>query len=252
MVLDGVMDPADPLPQLADAQAGGFEGAFDAMADWCDTADDCYVDDPLAAYDELAARVEDDPLPSGDGREVGPAELAVGTETGLYSPHTWSDLSYALATGLDGDGEIIQAFVDSYYGSASFTSYAAVVCLDFGPPDEAGFDDLAESLDESHPRFGWSLGYELLPCAYWPTPPARTPAPVTSPEGSPPVLSITSTGDPATPPAEAEDVAARLDGELLRLDAVGHVAIHESDCVDQYIEAYFLDLSLPPEGELCS
>lgn len=250
MVLDGVMDPADPLPDLADAQAGGFEEAFAEMADWCADDDDCAVDDPVAAYEELADRVEEAPIPGG-GRDIGPAELQVGTEAALYSSAAWPDLAAGLADALEGDGEILGFFVDGYYSSASFTAYAAVVCLDFGPPDLAGFDDLAVELEERHPHFGAGLGYELLPCAYWPVPPVRTPAPVTSPDGAPPVLSIGGLRDPATPIAEAIDVASRLDGELLRFDSDGHVAIHESDCIDGWIESYFLDLTLPPPDTVC-
>jgi pimeloyl-ACP methyl ester carboxylesterase len=251
MVLDGVMDPADALPQLADAQAGGFESAFENMAEAC-ASDGCAVDDPLAAYDELAERVEVTPLPSSIGDDIGPAELQVGVESALYSAESWPLLARGLLEGLSGDGTIIGSFVEAYYSSASFTAYASVVCLDFGPPDRAGFDELAVELAERHDRFGEGLAYELLPCAYWPVPPVRPPEPVVHPDGGPPVLLVGTQGDPATPISEARDVAERLEGRLLELDGEGHVAIHTSSCVDGWIEAYLLDLTLPPEGTVCT
>jgi pimeloyl-ACP methyl ester carboxylesterase len=250
MVLDGVMDPADPLASLADAQAGGFEDAFDRMAEWCDSSGECATDDPQGVYDELAERVESAPLELVDG-EFGPAELQVGTEAALYSPVYWSTLADGLVEALDGDARTLQSFVDGYYGSSSFTAYAAVVCLDFAPPDSEGFDDLADTMADAHPRFGVGLAYELLPCGYWSVPPEREPASIESPAGAPPVLSIATTHDPATPIAEAIDVAGRLDGELLRYEGDGHVAIHEDPCVDGWIEEYFVDLTLPPADTTC-
>lgn len=249
MVLDGVVDSADGLAQLARAQAVGFEEAFARVAAGCRPGG-CPLDDPDKTYDELAIRVENEPLPAGAGT-VGPAELQIATEFGLYSPALTNLMLRALADAQDGDGRRLASLARSYHSAASYTAYAAVVCLDLAPPDDAGFDELAADLAAVAPRFGVGLAYELLPCASWPTPPNRDPAPVIRPSGAPPVLVVATTGDPATPPDAAERVAARLEGRLLIHDGEGHVALGSSSCATDAIRAYLTDLTLPPEGARC-
>ncbi len=249
MVLDGVVDPADGLAELARAQAEGFESALARVAEGC-LSGGCPLTDPGRVYDELAARVENEPLPAGDGA-VGPAELQIATAFGLYSPALTNLMLRGLADAQDGDGRLLGRLASDYHGSASYTAYAAVVCLDLAPPDEAGFDELAADLAVVAPRFGVGLAYELLPCASWPVPPSRDPAPVNSPPGAPPVLVVATTGDPATPPDGAERVAARLEGSLLIYEGEGHVALGSSTCATDVIRAYLADLTLPPEGTRC-
>lgn len=252
MVLDGVMDPALPLAELATSQADGFEAALTRLTVACGGAVDCAVDDPGAAYDELMARAEEEPIPAGNGRVVGPAELTTAAAFALYSPTMWELLTDAFAEALDGDARTLSLLALQYQQLGGFTSYAAVVCLDFGPPeDAAAFAALDEELSAEYPRFGGSLANELLPCAYWPVEPIRPPAPVASPDGAPPVLVVSNLGDPATPPAEARDVADRLDGTRLDFDGEGHLSLGESPCVDGAVVAYFDDLTLPEDGTVC-
>jgi hypothetical protein len=79
--------------------------------------------------------------------------------------------------------------------------------------------------------------------------------PVTGPvaaEGSPPILVIGTTGDAATPLAQAEQVAANLaDGHLLVYDGEAHTAYGRTACIDDLVDAYLLTGALPPEGTVC-
>jgi hypothetical protein len=63
---------------------------------------------------------------------------------------------------------------------------------------------------------------------------------------------IGTTGDPATPVEQAERVAAGLaDGHLLVFDGEGHTAYSSSPCVQDAVEAYLVDGTLPADGARC-
>jgi hypothetical protein len=68
----------------------------------------------------------------------------------------------------------------------------------------------------------------------------------------PPVLVISTTGDPATPYQAGVDLASQLHGSLLTYQGTQHtVALEGNSCVDQYVTKYLIDLSLPPSGARC-
>jgi predicted alpha/beta hydrolase family esterase len=70
--------------------------------------------------------------------------------------------------------------------------------------------------------------------------------------GLPPVLVISSTGDPATPYQAGVDLAKQLGGGLLTFNGTQHtVAFQGEQCVDDYAAAYLVDLKLPPAGTSC-
>jgi pimeloyl-ACP methyl ester carboxylesterase len=73
--------------------------------------------------------------------------------------------------------------------------------------------------------------------------------------GAPPVLVVGNTGDPATPYAGVEAVAARIQGSrLLTFDSVEHTAFGtgRNSCIDDAVDAYLVDGALPPPGTHCA
>jgi hypothetical protein len=95
------------------------------------------------------------------------------------------------------------------------------------------------------------MANEMLPCAFWPVPSVPVDGLVRA-EGSPPILVLGTTGDPATPVANAERVAANLaDGHLVIFDGEGHTAYGKDDCIDDIVEAYLVDGTVPAEGARC-
>jgi len=77
---------------------------------------------------------------------------------------------------------------------------------------------------------------------------------VTAP-GAPPILVVGSTGDPATPYANAVSVADQLEsGVLVTLEGSAHTAYRNggSACVDAAVDGYLLEGTAPAAGLTCS
>lgn len=242
IVLDGVVDPTDTLTDLLRGQAVAFERVLtDALGDAADV------------YDRVAAAVEVEPIPTDDGRGLGPADLVTGTVLAGYDESYWPVLRQALEDADDGDGTTLLEMADAYRSLGSYTAYQAVSCLDSehpeGPEAWAAF---AAELEAISPRFGAAMANEMLPCATWPAAPDPVNGTVTA-EGSPPILVIGTTGDPATPVEQAERVADDLaNGTLLIYDGEGHTAFGQDDCVTEAVVRFVVDGELPADGTVCS
>ncbi|MGH9243011.1 MAG: alpha/beta hydrolase [Acidimicrobiales bacterium] len=253
IVLDGVVDPSHDFREWLTAQTRGFERAIAAVFAACEQDPSCPDGGAAAAYDQILARVEADPLPVDGSTRLGPGDLATAAIYATYDPGAWSSLFAGLADGLDGDGSGLFSLAESYRAFGGFTSYAAVVCVDSDHPTGAAeARQFAVELEAISPRFGPAIANELLPCAFWPVPPVGDPQPVTA-DGAPPVLVIGNTGDAATPFEQAQRVADTLAaGVLLTYEGEGHTSYGSSPCVDDAVAAYLVDLSLPAEDTVCT
>jgi pimeloyl-ACP methyl ester carboxylesterase len=253
LVLDGVVSPS-ALGQGgggAAQQAAGVEATFAAMDEACASNDACPLRDEgglVAAYDELARRVEGGAV---TGHGVGPTQLAYAVFWATYDQATWPALWRAVADGLDGDLAGVADLAGSFTRLVPYAPFAIVSCLD--GPHPAGYDAWTEASDdfvEQAPRFGRTLANELLPCAFWPAG-QEAPGPVDA-AGAPPILVVGSTGDAATPYDTAVAVSRQLEsGVLLTVELDGHVAIGDSDCADEVITRYLVDLAVPAAGTRC-
>ena len=253
MVLDGALDPTLTWDQLLVGQSRGFDQAFDALLADCERTRCSFrravSGDLGAAYDALAARVEQAPLPAADGRTVGPGELSLAIGQGLYSrAYGWPAVEAALTAGQAGDGRPLLALSDAYTERTAngytpvLSGTTAVSCVDRPwPRDPTAYVDLAARVVVEAPRFGVPIVLSGLPCATWPAPAAATPHPVRG-EGAPPVLVIGTTGDPATPYPWAVALAGQLArGVLLTHVGDGHTVFRVgappciTDPVDDYL-----------------
>ena len=71
-------------------------------------------------------------------------------------------------------------------------------------------------------------------------------------DGTGPILVIGNTRDPATPLAFAQRLAKDLKhARLLTFDADGHTAYGQSECVNDAVDGYLLNGTLPPDGQTC-
>jgi len=252
MVLDGVSDPTQTLEELLLGQAIATERAMTAILDACDRSDDCPLGTPAAeAYERLARRLDDEPLATGSG-PVGASQLDNAAIMSSYSPTLWSRFHSALADADRGDGRGLADMAARYSGLTSFDAYLAVTCVDAPHPvGSTDYQRFAARLAAVAPRFGASIANELLPCAYWPVEPSRTPGPVTA-SGAAPILVLNKTNDAATPLENARRVAANLEsGRLVIHEADGHTSFGETECTTTLVLRYLVDLEVPPVGTVC-
>jgi pimeloyl-ACP methyl ester carboxylesterase len=249
MIIDGVLELGPTGTELAEEQAMGFETALDSFVENCDADESCPIaPDAEGAIEDLIAMVEEEPI-EGGSRPLGPGELNVGIGMALYSESLWSTLASAVASGLEGDGAGMVGLADQYLDIASFDVYFAVNCLDFEWPDtpEELLADGAATADDA-PHFGEYIVNDYVRCPMWPVEPEPL-TEVTAP-GTPPILVVSTTNDPATPYEAGVRVADTLEsGVLLTYEGDGHTVVGNGvACVDDIAVTYLVDLE-PPEDE---
>jgi pimeloyl-ACP methyl ester carboxylesterase len=254
MVLDGIVELGPTGLEQAAEQAAGFEAALASFDEHCDRSG-CQVDDVLEAVDDVLAAAEARggiDAPDAD-RPAGPGEVNLGLAQALYAETSWPELDAALADALDGDGSGIVALADAYLSIGSFDVYFAVSCIDYAWPtgDPDAFFTAAKAAAQASPRFGEGLVTDYLRCVDWPVPADPLPA-ITAP-GTPPILVVSTTGDPATPHANGVAVAERLESGVLvvqRGDTHGALTTGGS-CITAIVAAYLVDGVVPEDGATC-
>lgn len=255
MILDGVLELGPTGLELAAEQAAGFETALDRWVQYCRAGEGCQTaEDPLGAVEQVLALSEEPggiPAPSS-GRDAGPGEANLGISMALYSQTLWNALDRALAEALAGDGSRLVDLADQYVGIGDFEIYFAVNCLDFEwPEDPEEFFAFADQTALESPHFGEALVNDYVRCASWPV--EREPLePVTAP-GTPPIVVISTTGDPATPYEAGVVVADRLEsGVLVTNEGDGHTVVADGKrCIDDLVIRYLVEGTPPDDGTTC-
>lgn len=249
MVLDGVVDPTRSLTEWLTGQAQAFEATLLRIFERCETA--CPVDDLAAAYDELRADVEANPI-AGDGGVLGPAELQTAAVYSTYDDSNWSRFAKGIAEALEDEPDTLLRLARQYYDFGGFTSYVSVACLDTPHPVGAeAYGDFVATLSAAAPRIGGMIASELAPCAFWPVEAQPIGEPVVG-VGAPPVLVVGNTGDAATPYANAQLVASSLEsGVLVTVDDEGHTAYGKGSCITEVVDAYLIELTVPERDPRC-
>lgn len=275
-VLDGAVDMTDYPPTDATMsldQAAGFETAITSFVEDCLAQPDCplsgSVEDGLGQVRGLLASLDAAPLPSQEDDRVLNQALAVLALAGpLYQYEAWPLLRQGLAQAFQGDGTTLLLINDIFadrtpdggYRTNAGEAIYAVNCIDGGSdPDGVAaltVDDLRAiepQVVEASPTFGSQFVYGGLPCLSWPHPPVAWPSPITG-AGAAPIVVIGTTRDPATPLVWAERLSEQLEsGSLLTFDGDGHTAYRTagSGCVDDLVDAYLLDGTVPEDATVC-
>lgn len=261
-VLDGPLNPALAAEEFALSQAGGAERALEAFFTNCGSDTACPFQsggDPAAAFDELQESVESTPIPSADGRELGPNDFSIGVFSSLYHGEPgYGELADALATAASGDPSGLFTLADQYTErnedgtySNNQEAYVSIWCRDREPIPARSYERLERRFDRASAHFGLELLYELRACSDWPVKPVR-PLRIDA-KGSVPILVVAATGDFATPYEEAEELARQLDsGVLLTVENEAHTSYRQvSDCVDNVVNRYLIDLEVPEPNTRC-
>jgi pimeloyl-ACP methyl ester carboxylesterase len=265
MVLDGAVNLAEPSDERTLTQIVGFEDALNAFLAKC-REDKCRLTkrgDPGEAVDELFKKAEAAPIPSKSAdRAAGPGEVLIGLITPLYSEQGWPQLERAIEAGLNGDGSLLVRLTDDYLSRESNGDYAnsqetnlAVNCVDQEPTAlPKAFNEYAAAaarFAQVAPRLGPAAANGLY-CAYW----AAKPDPIgpVRAQGIPPIVVVSTSGDPATPYAWGVAVSRQLPGAvLISYGGEGHTVYGggQDDCVDEAVDAYLLELKVPSPDTVC-
>jgi len=266
MVLDGVIDPALSNTEISHGQAIGFEDALDRFIADCPSHSDCPLDtSPQLANQQivkLLAGLDAQPAQLKSGRTITQAMALIGLLGSLYDkqygwPQLRSDLSGALKNSFDGLAASLDMYTsrgsDGKYLDNSNDAIAAVNCLD--RPDRPTIQQtlhLVKRWRTDAPLFGDYLAWSNFSCTYWPVPATNTSHEISA-AGSPKILLVGTTHDPATPYAWAQSLERQLhDATLLTLDGDGHTAYMQgSACIDKAVDSYFLNGTVV-SGIVCS
>jgi pimeloyl-ACP methyl ester carboxylesterase len=266
MVLDGAIDPASSSVEVSRVQAHGFEVALRAYVGACVDRGHCFlgstVDQGTGRIRTFLDSVEATPLKTKSGRAVTIGDAVYGVWYPLYDKSAWPVLDRELQTAFDGDGSLLMTVADAYlhrdtrgkYLDNSLEAYYAVSCLD--RDDGLPSSQVARYLprfERASPTFGRIFAYSIAACDVWPIHSGRSPGPVRA-TGSPPIMVVGTTRDPATPLVWARALARQLPrGVLVTRDGDGHTGYGQgSTCVDDTIEHYLVSGTVPRQDVRCS
>lgn len=266
LVLDGAVDPSLSYTEITRGQIGGFEVAYRSYLEDCLSSGSCpftgTVDEAVHQTIQLVNQLTDTPAPSGDPqRPVTDSDLYNAIVVALYNPASWQVLTSALTALIqDDDGAQVRFLADYAMERDDNGEY---------PEDEGAFrlidcSDYQVELDREHSRqlaaenaeiselFGEAFSYGEVGCAALPITSDAVREPIHA-EGTPPIVVIGTTRDPATPHEWAVALADQLDsGVLISYDGDGHTAYGgASACVDDAVEAFLLDGVVPEDGLTC-
>jgi pimeloyl-ACP methyl ester carboxylesterase len=264
LVLDGAVDSSLSAEAHEVSQAQGFQKALEAYVQDCLADATCPLKAPAsAAMDQihgLLVSIDNKPLQTGSARLLTVPLALNGLFVTMYEDAAWPMLTQALEGALDGDGAGLLSLSDIYlergpdgYENNQSEAFLAISCLDSrSAADLPSVEKHAAALKEASPTFGEFWGYGEKTCDVWPYPQVGEPHRVSAP-GAAPMIVIGTTGDPATPYAEAQSLASQLESaELLTYRGEGHTAYGRSNaCVAGVVDAYFLKGTMPKEGKTC-
>lgn len=255
VALDGVEDPSLSPEDALVAQVRGFARVADDVFAACRQQVACpAVGDPQASYFELMRRLESEPLLDADGEVVaGPGHAAMALASVSYeSKEAWWVFYEAFSEALNGNGGKMQELAWSYTRApGGLGPFFSIGCTDSGRMSADDVNRLVGRMTEAVGQFGRAAAAEARLCAYWPETDPRPRRAISAPE-APPILVVGNKGDGATPYEWAVAVAESLDtGVLLAYNGQSHTSYGRDRCVDEIVDDYLINLTVPPDGIEC-
>jgi pimeloyl-ACP methyl ester carboxylesterase len=261
MVLDGAVDPQQgPIP-ASEGQAKGFERAFSNFTTWCKQqgGSTCPINaDPRGAVVSAIDAARTAPVSGAGGRKATSGWVFTAVVSSLYAQEAWPYLAQGIAALRNGDPRIIFLLADSYaerdaqgHYSNLFDANNAVNCADSKDyPSVDKIRTLQSQWRAAYPLFGPPLALGMLTCTLWPA--KKDPYPVGPAKGSPPLVVVGTTGDPATPYESTQKLANMLGtATVVTWQGEGHTAYPETACIRVAIDKYLTDLAVPAKGLTC-
>jgi len=267
MVLDGAVDPTVPDSQQSLNQLKGFDLALNNYLADCLSKANCpfsgSVADAMAKIKSFLMDLETNPISSTDhGRKVTVAMATSGIDMALYSKNYWQYLTQAFTSAFKGDGTTLLRLADFYndrntdgtYNSNEMEAFISTKCLDSREPSDTK-SMLAQNkkILAASPVMGRYWQYGGLSCAYWKFPVAKALKSYAA-KGSPTIVVVGTTGDPATPYQQAVNLATKVlsNATLITYKGEGHTAYGQShSCVDNAVDDFFVNGTVPAAGLTC-
>ncbi len=268
IVLDGATDSSISVFEVGRVQTMGFQRALENYLAACPSEfDDCPftggVDAALATIRELYDRYDASPVAAPDGRLMDAGVLDIAMSTALYSQESWPFLNDLFSEAARGETETAFFLADFYYSrdvdgtytDNSLEAFIAIYCVDYPvETDAAVLREQQELMREASPTT-----YRDFPptgdltCLNWPYKYIGPEITELTGEGAPPVLIISTTGDPATPYEWGVALSEQLQSaQLITYNGEGHTAYNGGvDCVDGAVDAYFINGVVPSGDPNC-
>ncbi len=259
-VLDGAVPTLrDGMTEYAE-QGRSLEVQMQKFLDNCSSRPDCAISSNGQAdvvLDDLMARWDARPPAVASGDAITASQATTVAADALFDAGFQKFLEVGIAQAASGDASAVrrgwQLATGTADGATSNSSAAivAINCADHAwPAPGPMFERAVTKQEASSPRMGEAFLREILPCAYWPF--DGTEAPARTAAGTPTLLVVGTTDDPATPYSWAVTLARQLrHAALLTRDGIGHTAWGTSHCINSAIDAYLLTLATPPAGTVC-
>jgi pimeloyl-ACP methyl ester carboxylesterase len=265
MILDGAVDPSLSKERQGLDQAEGFQRALKAYVASCIEDGDCALgEDQRAATDnirELLAALEEKPIKTRFDRELTEGAAIYGLAYAMYDPDSWSVLTTGLVRAGFGDGSILLALSDQYYGRRQDGTYRdngaqaffAIRCLDYPKaPSDAEITRLLPDYLKASKVFGGVMAWSAAECRDWSATSSHPQRDVHA-KGAAPIVVIGTTRDPATPYAWSESLARELSsGILVTRKGDGHTGYGVGNaCVDRVVDRYLVFHEEPTGSVTC-
>lgn len=266
MVLDGAIDPRLTDEEQSMGQLIGFDQALKNYLAECLGSTDCpftgSIESAQAQITKLLSKLETNPVPTDDGRTLTIWAAITGMIMPLYSQDYWQYLSQAFNELKQGNGTTLILLADLYnernddgtYASNQMEANVAISCLDARSSSDAKSMATQNKLAlETSKVFGRYWQYGALGCESWPFPVVNHPDSYAA-EGSKTILVIGTTGDPATPYAQAVALANEVlaNAQLITWNGEGHTAYGQgSKCIEQVVDDYFINDVVPSSDPNC-
>ena len=219
-------------------------------------------EDPEDAFDDLADRLDAQPLPVPGAPPVDGDDLRSSAFDVMYSQADWPVLADALRNVEAGDGRLMRELVDGNYARRPdgsyvpfYDAYFAVTALDQDYPRTVRpFLDAGRHSHSLFDHFWYNSGYNELPQGISPYESRDVfRGPFRHSAAAPPAFVIGGTHDPSTPYRWSKRLAADLgNARLVTVRGNGHGALTELDpCVLVPMLAYLEDGTPPEKGLTC-
>jgi pimeloyl-ACP methyl ester carboxylesterase len=271
MALDGLIDPVASAAGTEAVAASGLadtDRVFRQFLRLCQAAgpERCALagHGPVAPrVNRLLARLQHAPIPAPSADP--PGELTYGEAltalklAALPDPSLWPVAAAALEAAIHGDASVAETIARGATTDRVRMLFqeqgAALVCADSPARHPASaWLRVVDRLEAVSRIGGPVVGWQLAPCASWPTPSAdRYTGPWNATTRNP-ILVIGTRFDPNTPLRNARLAARRLgNAVLLTHEGYGHPSVNDpSACVMQATGSYLINLTTPPPGTVCA